>query len=89
MISLVDAKSPTWMRREFRVIFNRFDEAFSSNLMISRSSFHLELIREAERVRQSSSRNPKEKIDIYHEAAEACRSAGNDCEAQITSNEVK
>lgn len=35
------------------------------------------LIKEAERIRQSSSRNPKDKIDIYHETAEACRSVGN------------
>jgi hypothetical protein len=37
----------------------------------------IELIKEAERVRQTGSRNFKEKIYIYHEAAEACRSLGN------------
>jgi tetratricopeptide (TPR) repeat protein len=35
-----------------------------------------ELLKEAERVRHTGSRNFKEKIDIYHEAAEACRSLG-------------
>ncbi|CAF2157926.1 unnamed protein product [Rotaria magnacalcarata] len=34
------------------------------------------LIKEAERIQHSVSRNPKEKIDIYHETAEACRSIG-------------
>jgi hypothetical protein len=34
----------------------------------------LELLKEAERV---GSKTPKEKIDIYHETAEACRSVGN------------
>jgi hypothetical protein len=41
--------------------------------------FHIiELIKKADRIRHlSSENNSKEKIDIYHEAAEACRSIGN------------
>lgn len=44
-------------------------------------SFHLELIKEAERIRLSNLKNPKDKIDIYHEAADACRSVGKFDEA--------
>jgi tetratricopeptide (TPR) repeat protein len=45
-----------------------------------------ELLKEAERIRHAGSRNPKEKIDIYHEAAEACRSVGN-CFFPLTENQ--
>ncbi|CAF4627766.1 unnamed protein product [Rotaria sp. Silwood1] len=34
------------------------------------------LLKEAERIYHAGSRNSKEKIDVYHEAAEACRSIG-------------
>lgn len=36
----------------------------------------IESIKEAERIQYNGSKNVKEKIDIYHEAAEACRSIG-------------
>ncbi|CAF0761948.1 unnamed protein product [Adineta steineri] len=39
------------------------------------------LLKEAERIRHANSRNPKDKIDIYHEVAEACRSVGKYDEA--------
>ncbi|CAF0740183.1 unnamed protein product [Adineta steineri] len=39
------------------------------------------LLKEAERIRHANSRNPKDKIDIYHETAEACRSVGKYDEA--------
>lgn len=60
------------MKKEFRV----------RNLSNMKNEFKLvffwilELLKEAERVRQTGSRNFKEKIDIYHETAEACRSVG-------------
>ncbi|UJR28918.1 hypothetical protein I4U23_010136 [Adineta vaga] len=39
------------------------------------------LLKEAERIRHATGRNPREKIDIYNETAEACRSAGKFDEA--------
>ncbi|CAF4073803.1 unnamed protein product [Rotaria sp. Silwood2] len=36
----------------------------------------MKLLKEADRIYHAGSRNPKEKIDVYHEAAEACRSIG-------------
>ena len=59
------------MKNEFKV-----NIAFFLKKQKNPFSF-VELLKEAERVRQTSSRNPKERIDIYHETAEACRSVGN------------
>src|ERR1700722_13585962 len=43
----------------------------------------LELLKEAERARHASSLSAKIKIDIFHEAAEACRSLGKEEEDSI------
>ena len=60
------------MRKEFKVTRSSVESRLTSNV----PSSLLELLREAERVRQNGARTPAEKIDIYHETAEACRSAG-------------
>ena len=42
------------------------------------SVYTIELLKKADRIRQNSSTyNSKEKIDIYHQTAEAYRSIGN------------
>ena len=55
---------------------NEFKVTISSCFRSEIRFFGLELLKEAERVRHAGSKNPKEKIDIYHETAEACRSVG-------------
>jgi len=58
------------MKKEFKVMSIK-------NFQVKLFFCIAELLKEAERIRHAGSRNPKEKIDIYHEAAEACRSVGN------------
>ena len=54
------------MNDEFKVIFILEKKNFNVKLI-------LELIKQAKHI---DSKNSREKIDIYHEVAEACRSIG-------------